>query len=92
MERGSLPQQCQQAEGEFGVYDHHVFKTSSLQQFEAWGGKIVFVSLVFVLCFSTITYKYTPFIYMLYIKIYMSMYGEICYIYIIIRDLVLLHI
>lgn len=92
MERGSQPQQCQKAEGEFGGYDHHMFKTSSLQPFEAWGEKAVFVSLVFVVCFSNITYKYAPFLYVLYIKIYMYMYGEICNIYIITRDLFLLHI
>lgn len=57
------------------------------------GGKeTVFVSLVFVVCFSNITYQYTPFLYMLHIKIYMYMYGEIHNIYIIIRDLFLLHI
>lgn len=84
---------AQQAQGEFGVTDQLMFKTS-LQSFEAqfWGKKPVCVSLVFVVCFSNITYKYTPFLYILYIKIYMYMYGEICNIYIIIRDLFLLHI
>lgn len=96
MEIGSLPQQPNGLKGEFGIYDHCVLKTPSLQPFAAhfWEKKEkpVCVSLVFVVCFSSTTCKYTPFLYVSYIKIYMYMYGEIYNIYIICRDLFLQHI
>lgn len=87
---------AQQAKGELGVYIIMCLKhllSSHLKH--NLGGKekqTVYVSPVFDVCFSNITYKYTPFLYMLHTKIYMYMYGEICNIYIIIRDLSLLHI